>query len=235
MAVLNKLYARFGRAEQEAYERHVQGLPLRLESYVWILAKSIFQFIEWMLRNMPGGVGFMLRRLYYGQVFRHMGRDVLIDMGVMIHGPHNVSVGDHSWIDAYCILSAQIGEISIGRRIHIGPYSFLGGREPITLEDYVGLSAGVKLFSGSEHPGGGKRMSGPVLPMEERAFRCAPITLRKDSFVGANGVLLPGVTLEEGAVVGAQSLATKTVPARTIVAGTPARKVGKRDPVKQGE
>jgi len=53
----------------------------------------------------------------------------------------------------------------------------------------------------------------------------APITIEHDAFIGVNAILLPGVTVGHHAVVGAGSVVTRDVPARTVVAGAPARKV----------
>jgi acetyltransferase-like isoleucine patch superfamily enzyme len=70
-----------------------------------------------------------------------------------------------------------------------------------------------------------------MVPEYMKAFKSAPVTLRKESFVGANSIILPGVELGEGAVVGANSVVTKSVEPWTIVAGVPARPISKRDPV----
>jgi acetyltransferase-like isoleucine patch superfamily enzyme len=55
--------------------------------------------------------------------------------------------------------------------------------------------------------------------------------LRKDSFVGANSVILPGVELGEGSVVGANSLVIKSVEPWEIVSGVPVKKLMKRQKV----
>lgn len=55
--------------------------------------------------------------------------------------------------------------------------------------------------------------------------RMAPIVVSDDCFIGLAAIILPGVTLGESSVVGAGSVVNKDVPARTIVAGTPARPI----------
>ena len=49
-------------------------------------------------------------------------------------------------------------------------------------------------------------------------------------FVGTRALILPGVTIHRGAVVGAGAIVTRDVPPLTIVAGSPAREIGKRNP-----
>lgn len=60
--------------------------------------------------------------------------------------------------------------------------------------------------------------SDPALPLVT-----APIVVEEDAFIGARAFVLPGITVGAGSVVGAASVATKNVPAWTIVAGNPAR------------
>jgi len=55
----------------------------------------------------------------------------------------------------------------------------------------------------------------------------SPVKICRDAWIGANAVVLKGVTIGEGAVVGAGAIVTKDVPARVVVAGNPARIVGK--------
>lgn len=51
----------------------------------------------------------------------------------------------------------------------------------------------------------------------------APVKISDKVWIGFNSIILKGVTIGEGAVVGAGSVVTKDVPAWTVVAGNPAR------------
>jgi len=55
-----------------------------------------------------------------------------------------------------------------------------------------------------------------------------PITIGKNSFIGARAMILPGVSIGDQAIVGAMSLVSKNVPDHQIVAGNPAKKIGER-------
>ena len=59
-------------------------------------------------------------------------------------------------------------------------------------------------------------------------LKTAPIVVRDMAWIGANAFVMPGVTIGEGAVVGACSVVTKDVEPWTIVAGNPARVVKRR-------
>ena len=56
----------------------------------------------------------------------------------------------------------------------------------------------------------------------------APVVIEKDVWLGANVMVLPGVRIGEGAVVGAGSVVTRSIPAMTMAAGNPARIIRER-------
>ncbi len=219
----NKRYS----SHYEASQAFLIGRRLPLSYVVRAVLNLPIDFISWLLRDVPGPVGYKCRSAFYRLILKKMGKNVLIDVGVVIYGPQNITLADFVWIDAYCIINALNGEISVGRRVHIGPFTSIAARQPVTIEDYVGISGGVRIYAASEKPLRGKRMSGPMLPEQYRAFETAPILLKKDSFVGTNSVILPGVTLGEGAVVGAGAVISRDVEPYAIVIGR-GRVVGKR-------
>lgn len=53
--------------------------------------------------------------------------------------------------------------------------------------------------------------------------KCQPVAIGKNVFIGARSIIMKGVTICDGAVVGAGSVVTKDVPANAIVAGNPAK------------
>jgi putative colanic acid biosynthesis acetyltransferase WcaF len=55
-----------------------------------------------------------------------------------------------------------------------------------------------------------------------------PITIGKNSFIGARAMILPGVIIGDQAIVGAMSVVSRDVPDHQIVAGNPAIKIGER-------
>lgn len=108
-----------------------------------------------------------------------------------------------------------------GRNIHLGD-RFYGNFDcvmldgaPITIGDDVLLGPKVGLYT-ADHA---------LDPVERRegACRARTITLGDSVWVGGGVTILGGVTIGDGAVIAAGSIVTKDVPARTIVAGTPAR------------
>lgn len=93
--------------------------------------------------------------------------------------------------------------ITTGGGVSIGDRTLVGYRTQILSTNHVIPQVPERIFnSGSEHQ---------------------PVKISKDVWIGANCIILPGVTIEEGAVVAAGSIVTKSVPPWTIVAGVPAK------------
>jgi len=65
-------------------------------------------------------------------------------------------------------------------------------------------------------------------PIMEQGSACAPVIIENDVWVGVNVTILPGVTVGEGAVIGAVAVVTKDVNPYTVVVGVPAKEICKR-------
>ena len=65
----------------------------------------------------------------------------------------------------------------------------------------------------------------PDRPMNEQPMKGAPIVLEENVWIGAQCMVLKGVRLGKGAVIGAGSVVTKSVPAGEVWAGVPARRL----------
>lgn len=217
--------------EYDAFAKFIKGERIPLTSYIILILKSFLAIFEMLIRYIPGGFGFKIRYYYYKMMLKKIGKNVLIDVGVFINGTKNISIGEFTWIDTGVKLEGTLGEIKIGKRVHIAPYAILAAREPIIVEDYVGIGASAKIYSNSERPFGGKRMSGPMIPEKYKAYYSEKIVIEKDSCVGTGSILLPGAYISEGAVVGANTVVKKKIEPYDIVAGLPPRIIGKREKV----
>ena len=152
--------------------------------------------------------------------FASVGTHVFISKKASIYNPDKINIGSNVRIDDFCLLS---GKITIGNFIHIAAYTSLcGGSAGITLADFVNLSRKIEIFAISDDFSG-ETMTNPMVPEKFKNILNAPVLLHKHVLVGTSSVILPGVTLEEGCVVGALSLVKNSLPAWTINAGIPAR------------
>jgi acetyltransferase-like isoleucine patch superfamily enzyme len=154
------------------------------------------------------------------------GDDVRIHSSVVIINPEALRIGNHVRIDPFCLLSAS-GKITLGDHIHIAAHCSLVGAAGIELEDFTGVSHGARLFSAIDDMSG-THLTGPTVSDELRNVQSGPITLKRHAVVGTNAVIFPGVTIGEGAIIGALSFVREDVPAWSIWAGVPAKHVGTR-------
>jgi maltose O-acetyltransferase len=113
--------------------------------------------------------------------------------------------------------------ISIGRNSHINQYCCVWASpgSKIVLGDDLLMGPGVKIFS-SNH---GVEAD---LPMNVQPAVEKDIVIGQNVWLGANSVIVAGVTIEDGAIVAAGSVVTKDVLAYTIVGGVPAKPIKQR-------
>jgi acetyltransferase-like isoleucine patch superfamily enzyme len=122
-------------------------------------------------------------------------------------------------------LGVQVGERC--KFVDVGSIRF--GSEPhlITIGNHVELSSEVRILT---HDGGAWVFRDEAPDMEI----WAPVTIGNNVFVGARATILPGVTIGDDVVVAACAVVTKDAPARSVVAGSPARVIRSIDEYRQG-
>lgn len=154
------------------------------------------------------------------------GKDVIIHPSSIIKRPHLVEVGDHVSIDVGVYLSTRA---KIGNYVHIAPYVCIigGGDAVLIMEDFSNISAGAKVVVLSDDFTAG--MINPIVPVKYRNLVGGVVRMERFTVVGANSVVLPGITMAEGSVVGANSTLTKDTEPWTVYVGSPARPTKKRD------
>jgi acetyltransferase-like isoleucine patch superfamily enzyme len=107
--------------------------------------------------------------------------------------------------------------LSVGNNTHINRGCFFDARAGITIGNNVSISHKVSLITGS-HDANSKNFTGNF----------QPIIIKDYVWIGANAIVLRGVTVGNGAVIAAGSIVTKDVEPYTIVGGIPAKQIGKR-------
>ncbi|KKQ71398.1 MAG: Acetyltransferase [Candidatus Shapirobacteria bacterium GW2011_GWE2_38_30] len=118
----------------------------------------------------------------------------------------------HMWANFY-----NPNGISIGHDTIIGDHAFLDGRAPLTIGNHVGLASQVLIYN-DEHD--------IHSPKYGNSF--GPVTIGDYVFIGPRAIILPNVTIGNGAVVAAGAVVTKNIPDGEIWGGVPAKKIGDR-------
>jgi len=140
-----------------------------------------------------------------------LGRDVRIYAFVNLYG---CEIGDESRIGAF--VEIQKGA-RIGKRVKVSSHSFVC--EGVTIEDEVFIGHGV-MFINDKYP---RATTESGSAQTEADWICTATIVQRRASIGSNATILCGVTIGEGAMVGAGSVVTRDVLPGTIVAGNPAR------------
>lgn len=133
-----------------------------------------------------------------------------------------ISLGEGAWVERGAVLWAFDGSIRTERSIYLGPYATIYGHGGVEIGADTLVSMHTTILS-SNHgvPPIGQKI-------REQPDELLPTKIGRDVWIGANAVILGGVTVGDGAVVAASAVVTKDVQAGAIVAGVPARLVRKR-------
>lgn len=172
-------------------------------------------------------MGFLSREQIDAMGFARVGKNVYLSDKASYYNCANIVIGDNVRIDDFCVLSAGVGGIEIGNYIHIAVYTSLIGAGKISLHDFSNISSRVAIYSSNDDYSGAS-MTNPMVPEELTNVRHADVIIGRHVIIGAGSVVLPGVILEEGAAIGALSLASRNCRAFGIYSGTPAKKIKDR-------
>jgi galactoside O-acetyltransferase len=172
-------------------------------------------------------MGFLSRDKVEAMGFARVGKNVKISDKASFYNPSNISIGDNTRIDDFCILSAGQGGIQVGSYIHIGCYSSFLGNAPIILHDFCGISGRVSFYSHIDDTSG-EYLVQPTFPDEYRHMISGPIVIERHGLVGAGSIVFPGVTVGTGTLVAALSLVKESCEPYWIYGGVPAKKIKPR-------
>lgn len=163
----------------------------------------------------------LLRFFFRFHHFDAFGTHCVLGARVRFWGPVRLFVGSHCAFFDDVIISG-VGEIRIGDRTTIGHDSVLVCRERLEIGSDCMLAAYCYVLD-VDH-----EFESTEKTIPEQGLRVQPVVIGNDVWVGAGTVILRGVRIGDGAVVAANSVVTRDVPPYTVVAGSPAKVVGRR-------
>jgi galactoside O-acetyltransferase len=154
------------------------------------------------------------------------GQDVTIWPQAKIVGAEFVEIGDSVIIDDFVLIMGGTRTV-IGSFVHIASFVSITGGGEFIMEDFSGLSGGVRIYTGNEDYSGGS-LTNPAVPAPYRVPIRSYVRLERHAIVGANAVILPGVTVGEGAVVAAGAFVKQDCDPWAVYVGAPARPIRER-------
>ena len=217
--IFHSLYKYFAKIEIKSYELFKSNKPIPLYYYPIFFFKGVFNFIESLIRNLSGPFGLIVRRSYYKLVFAKLGKDVLIDIGVVFSAPQNIKCGNRVWFDAYSMINTPISQIEIGKK-------------KIILKNFTAITCGSKIFSGSTNiPIKNNLILNPMIikkDYEKEGLNDGEVVLEENSVILANCTVSPGVTVGKGSMLLPNSFLNKSTEPFSINLGVPAKKIADR-------
>lgn len=124
-------------------------------------------------------------------------------------------LGRKSVIESYCCINNAVGDVTIGDHTRIGINCTVIG--PVCIGNNVNLAQGITVTALNHN------FEDPTRKIDEQGISTKPVVIGDDVWIGANAVILPGVTIGRHVVVAAGAVVTKDVPPHSLVAGVPAK------------
>ena len=176
------------------------------------------KFLDWIIMNQrdarPRWYVRMLAPLY-----QHRGRGSKIYWSVRMDTPpyRHFWLGRKSVIESYCCINNAVGDVTIGDQTRIGIHCTVIG--PVCIGNNVNLAQGITVTALNHN------FDDPAKRIDEQGISTKQVVIGDDVWIGANAVILPGVTIGNHCVIAAGAVVTKDVPDNTLVGGVPAKEI----------
>lgn len=174
------------------------------------------KFIDWVIMNQVETRPRWFVRLL-APIYQHRGKHSVIHRSARMDTPpyRKFSLGDYSVIESFACINNAVGDVMIGNHTRIGLHNTIIG--PVEIGSHVNLAQGITVTALNHNFDDAEKR------IDEQGVSTNPVTIEDDVWIGANVVILPGVTIGNHCVVAAGAVVTKDVPPHSLVAGVPAK------------
>ncbi len=174
------------------------------------------QLLDWLIMNQRDARPRWYVRLL-APLYQRRGSGSKIYRSVRMDTPpyRCFSLGRHSVVESFCCINNAVGDVTIGDYTRIGIHCTVIG--PVAIGSHVNLAQGITVTALNHN------FADPSLRIDQQGVSTAPVVIGDDVWIGANAVILPGVTIGRHCVVAAGAVVTKDVPDNTLVGGVPAK------------
>lgn len=150
-------------------------------------------------------------------LYQHRGKHSVIHSSVRMDTPpyRKFSLGNYSVVESFCCINNAVGDVIIGNHTRVGIHNTIIG--PVKIGNHVNLAQGITVTALNHN------FSDPNKRIDEQGISTTPVTIGDDIWIGANAVILPGVTIGNHSVIAAGAVVTKDVPPHSVAAGVPAK------------
>lgn len=169
-----------------------------------------------------------IRSMWLRCEFKHIGNKIYFLKGVHIIGAKYIIIGNNTSFGKGCILTAWDNyleqkfspHIKIGKNCNFGDYNHITATNNIIIGDGTLTGRWVTITDNSH--GQTDYLSLQCPPIKRAIYSKGPVKIGNNVWIGDKATILPGVTIGDGAVIGANSLVTKDIPPYCVVGGNPA-------------
>lgn len=169
----------------------------------------------------------IIRTGYYKSIMKELGDGTIIKKNVKIIGANKISIGKKCVILPNTVLStwqqntSNIPCLIIKDGVHIGDGCHLTANNLITIGKGTLLGKHITITDNSH--GDMDKEDSKVVPYKRKVISKGPVVIGDRVWIGDKATILPGVSIGDAAIIGANSVVTKDVPSRSVVVGVPAR------------
>jgi acetyltransferase-like isoleucine patch superfamily enzyme len=177
---------------------------------------SLKRMVDWLIMNQVETRPRWFIRLL-APLYQHRGKHAVIHRSVRMDTPpyRKFYLGDYSVVESFACINNAVGDVIIGDHTRIGLHNTIIG--PVTIGSHVNLAQGITITALNHN------FSDAEKRIDEQGVNTTPVVIEDDIWIGANAVILPGVTIGQHSVVAAGAIVTKDVPPHSLVAGVPAK------------
>lgn len=162
-----------------------------------------FRMRFFLIRNLPGRSGFAIRKQVLSKRFGSVGENIEINEGLKVN---------------------NIDKLKIGDNVILGVDNFFQAGGGIVIGDETIFGPSARVWSQNH------KFDDPDLPIKGQGYDYKKVVIGKRCWIGANVFIMPGAELGDGCIVSAGAVVgAKKFPPYSILAGNPARFIGKRE------
>lgn len=169
-------------------------------------------------------ISFCYTKLFYSKV-------KLIRLPISIRGKKNIKFGKGLVTGKYCRIdtyaSGNSKVLTIGSNCQLNDFVHIGAIENITIGDNVLIASKVFITDHLHGKYSGDNQSNPLNIIKDRELSSQPVFISNNVWIGESVSILPGITIGENSIIGANSVVTKDIPDNCIAVGIPAKVIKK--------
>ena len=193
--------------------------------YLKIVPREIKLWLEFLIRNIPGQIGYFIRSFYFKIRLRKSFLNNKIETGIRVEYPKNLELGSNSYFGFDCkIYASEFSKVKIGSNCSFNSNVMINarGKGGIIIGDNVLIAPNVVLRS-SDHS-----FDDLEKTINKQGMKDGTIMIENNVWIGSNSVILKNITIGEGSVIAAGAVVTRDIEPYTVVGGVPAKIIKKR-------